>query len=213
MATSKLSAVNTLLSIIGEAPVNSLTPPLTGDTSLADSVIDETSREIQGEGWSWNTILYDQIPLDAGTGQSQLPSNTLAVRFNPISYPTQRFVLRGVRLFDRVKNTYDLRTSLGVSLTGTTQSDLVAEIIEELPWDNLPETGKRYIMIRAGRIFANRAVTASSIEAYTQEDEAKALQILKRTEDMAENNNFISGPDDMYGGRVLTTFGPDILDR
>ena len=213
MATSKLSAVNTLLSIIGEAPVNSLTPPLTGDTSLADSVIDETSREIQGEGRSWNTILYDQIPLDAGTGQSQLPSNTLAVRFNPISYPTQRFVLRGVRLFDRVKNTYDLRTSLGVSLTGTTQSDLVAEIIEELPWDNLPETGKRYIMIRAGRIFANRAVTASSIEAYTQEDEAKALQILKRTEDMAENNNFISGPDDMYGGRVLTTFGPDILDR
>ena len=213
MATSKLSAVNTLLSIIGEAPVNSLTPPLTGDTSLADSVIDETSREIQGEGWSWNTILYDKIPLDASNGQSQLPSNTLAVRFNPISYPTQRFVLRGIRLFDRVKNTYDLRTSLGVSLTGTTQSDLVAEIIEELPWDNLPETGKRYIMIRAGRIFANRAVTASSIEAYTQEDEDKALQILKRTEDMAENNNFIAGPDDMYGGRVLTTFGPDILDR
>ena len=213
MATSKLSAVNTLLSIIGEAPVNSLTPPLTGDTSLADSVIDETSREIQGEGWSWNTILYDKIPLDASNGQSQLPSNTLAVRFNPISYPTQRFVLRGIRLFDRVKNTYDLRTSLGVSLTGTTQSDLVAEIVEELPWDNLPETGKRYIMIRAGRIFANRAVTASSIEAYTQEDEDKALQILKRTEDMAENNNFIAGPDDMYGGRVLTTFGPDILDR
>ena len=213
MATSKLSAVNTLLSIIGEAPVNSLTPPLTGDTSLADSVIDETSREIQGEGWSWNTILYDKIPLDASNGQSQLPSNTLAVRFNPISYPTQRSVLRGIRLFDRVKNTYDLRTSLGVSLTGTTQSDLVAEIIEELPWDNLPETGKRYIMIRAGRIFANRAVTASSIEAYTQEDEDKALQILKRTEDMAENNNFIAGPDDMYGGRVLTTFGPDILDR
>jgi hypothetical protein len=30
---------------------------------------------------------------------------------------------------------------------------------------------------------------------------------------MAENNNFISGPDDMYGGRVVTTFGPDILDR
>ena len=81
MATSKLSAVNTLLSIIGEAPVNSLTPPLTGDTSLADSVIDETSREIQGEGLSWNTILYDKIPLDASNCQSQLPSNTLAVRF------------------------------------------------------------------------------------------------------------------------------------
>jgi hypothetical protein len=30
---------------------------------------------------------------------------------------------------------------------------------------------------------------------------------------MAQNNNFISGPDDLYGGRVQTTFGPDILDR
>ena len=212
MATSKLSAVNTLLAIIGEAPVNSLNPPLTGDVSLADQVLDEVSREVQGAGWSWNTMLYDSIPLDASTGQSQLPSNTLAVRFNPISYPSQRFVLRGLRLFDRVKNTYDLRTSLGVGMTGNT-SDLVAEIVEELPWDSLPEPGRRYIMIRAGRIFANRAVTSASIESYTAEDEEKALQTLKRTEDMAQNYNYISGPDDMYGGRVITNFGPDILSR
>ena len=199
MATSKLNAVNTLLAIIGEAPVNSLNPPLTGDASLADQVIDEVSREVQGAGWSWNTMLYDSIPLDASTGQSQLPSNTLAVRFNPLSYPSQRFVLRGLRLFDRVKNTYDLRTSLGVGMTGNT-SDLVAEIVEELPWDSIPETGRRYIVIRAGRIFSNRVVTSASIESYTSEDEERALQTLKRTEDMAQNYNFISGPDDMYGG-------------
>jgi len=212
MATSKLNAVNTLLAIIGEAPVNSLNPPLTGDASLADQVIDEVSREVQGAGWSWNTMLYDSIPLDASTGQSQLPSNTLAVRFNPLSYPSQRFVLRGLRLFDRLKNTYDLRTSLGVGMTGNT-SDLVAEIVEELPWDSIPETGRRYIVIRAGRIFSNRVVTSASIESYTSEDEERALQTLKRTEDMAQNYNFISGPDDMYGGRVITNFGPDILSR
>lgn len=212
MATSKLNAVNTLLAIIGEAPVNSLNPPLTGDASLADQVLDEVSREVQGAGWSWNTMLYDSIPLDASTGQSQLPGNTLAVRFNPISYPSQRFVLRGLRLFDRVKNTYDLRSSLGVALTGNS-SNIVAEIVEELDWDSIPETGKRYITIRAGRIFANRAVTSASIESYTAEDEQNALQTLKRTEDMAQNYNFISGPDDMYGGRVVTNFGPDILSR
>ena len=212
MATSKLNAVNTLLAIIGEAPVNSLNPPLTGDASLADQVLDEVSREVQGAGWSWNTMLYDSIPLYASTGQSQLPSNTLAVRFNPISYPSQRFVLRGLRLFDRVKNTYDLRSSLGVALTGN-NSNLVAEIVEELDWNSIPETGRRYITIRAGRIFANRAVTSASIESYTAEDEQNALQILKRTEDMAQNYNFISGPDDMYGARVITNFGPDILSR
>jgi len=212
MATNKLSAVNTLLAIIGEAPINSLNTPLTGDASLAERTLDAISREVQGAGWSWNTMLYDSIPLDAATGQSQLPSNTLAIRFNPLLYPSQRFVLRGLRIFDRAKNTYDLRGSLGVATVGNT-SDLVAEIVEELEWDSIPETGKRYIMIRAGRIFANRSVTSSSLEAYTAEDEQNALQILKRTEDMAGNYNFISGPDDMYGGRVITTFGPDILDR
>jgi hypothetical protein len=97
-------------------------------------------------------------------------------------------------------------------VTGNT-SDLVAEIIEELDWDSIPETGRRYIMIRAARMFSNRAMTSSSIEAYTAEDEKNALQTLKRTEDMAQNYNYISGPDDMYGGRVMTVFGPDILDR
>ena len=212
MATSKLSAVNTLLAIIGEAPVNSLNAPLTGDASLAERTLDEVSREVQGAGWSWNTMLYDSIPLDASTGQSQLPSNTLAVRFNPLTYPSQRFVLRGLRLFDRIRNSYNLRGSFGVAVIGNT-SDLVAEIVEELDWDSIPETGRRYIMIRAGRMFANRAVTSASLEAYTGEDEERALQILKRTEDMAQNYNFISGPDDMYGGRVITNFGPDILSR
>ena len=211
MATKKLQAVNTLLSIIGEAPLNQLTPPLTGDASLAERVLDEISTEVQGAGWSWNTKVYKEIPLD-GNGHATLAANTLAVRFNPLSYPSQRFVLRGIKLFDRVANKYDLRGSLGVALTGGT-SDLIAEIVEELAWDDIPETGKRYITIRAGRVFANRAVTSQSIESYTADDEENALQILKRTEDMAQNNNFISGPDDLYGGRVQTTFGPDILDR
>ena len=211
MATTKLQAVNTLLSIVGEAPLNSLTPPLTGDAALAERVLDEISTEIQGEGWSWNTMVYDAIPLDTN-GHSTLPSNTLAVRFNPISYPSQRFVLRGIKLFDRIKNSYDLRGSLGVALTGST-TDLVAQVVEELAWDDIPETGKRYIMIRAGRIYSNRVVTSSTIESYTADDEEKALQILKRTEDMAQNHNFISGPDDMYGGRVQTIFSPDILNR
>jgi hypothetical protein len=211
MATSKLSAVNTLLAIIGEAPINSLNPPLTGDASLAERTLDEVSREVQGAGWSWNTAIYDSIPLVANTGQSNLPSNTLAVRFNPVTYPAQRFVLRGIRLFDRIKNTYDLRDS-GLTATGTT-SNVVAEVIEELDWDSLPETGRRYITIRAGRMFANRAVTSASLESYTADDEKKALETLKRTEDLGQNYNFISGPDDLYGGRVLTTFGPDILDR
>ena len=212
MATTKLKAINTLLSIIGEAPVSSLTPPLVGDVSVAETTLDEVITEVQSMGWSWNTYIYKNIPLDTN-GHSSLPANALAVRFNPLAYPSQRFVLRGVKLYDRIQNTYDLRKSLGVALTGLTQSDIEAEVVAELAWEEIPETGKRYIMIRAGRMFSNRVLTSSTIEAYTQEDELQALQTLKRSEDLAQNHNYISGPNDLYGGRVLTTFGPDILDR
>ena len=99
--------------------------------------------------------------------------------------------MRGIKLFDRVKNTYDLRGSLGVALTGST-TDLIAQLIEELAWDDIPETGKRYITIRAARQFSNRLISSSTIESYTADDEEKALQTLRRTEDMAQNHNYIS---------------------
>ena len=43
-ATTKLEAVNTLLSSIGEAPVNSLTSGLV-DAELAETILDSTSRK------------------------------------------------------------------------------------------------------------------------------------------------------------------------
>jgi len=81
MATSKLSAVNTLLAIIGEAPVNSLNAPLTGDASLAERTLDEVSREVQGAGWSWNTMLYDSIPLPLLFGSIRLPTHLKGLFF------------------------------------------------------------------------------------------------------------------------------------
>ena len=40
--TTELQAVNTMLSVIGEAPVNSITGTTTVDVSVAKNILDET---------------------------------------------------------------------------------------------------------------------------------------------------------------------------
>jgi hypothetical protein len=54
--TTKLEAVNIMISVIGESPVNTLSGtsvPVT--VTQAVHALDETSKAIQSEGWHFNT--------------------------------------------------------------------------------------------------------------------------------------------------------------
>ena len=73
MATSKLSAVNTLLAIIGEAPVNSLNAPLTGDASLAERTLDEVSREVIPFLWTLLQVNPSFLATPLLFGSTRLP--------------------------------------------------------------------------------------------------------------------------------------------
>ena len=53
--TTKLESINTMLSTIGEAPVNSLTGSLPTDATMAINILDEINREVQAQGWKFNT--------------------------------------------------------------------------------------------------------------------------------------------------------------
>jgi len=48
--TSKLDAVNTMLSSIGEAPVSSLSSGLI-EAEIAETILDTIDREVQSMGW------------------------------------------------------------------------------------------------------------------------------------------------------------------
>uniref|UniRef100_UPI0040473467 hypothetical protein n=1 Tax=Shewanella sp. TaxID=50422 RepID=UPI0040473467 len=54
--TSKLDAVNTMLSSIGEAPVSSLSSGLI-EAEIAETILDTIDREVQSMGWHFNTEL------------------------------------------------------------------------------------------------------------------------------------------------------------
>ena len=48
--TTKLEAINSMMTAIGESPVNTITQATTTDVSIALSTLENVSREIQSQG-------------------------------------------------------------------------------------------------------------------------------------------------------------------
>ena len=60
-----------------------------------------------------------------------------------------------------------------------------------LPFTELPENARRYITIRAARIFQDRLLGANTLHGFQARDEAKCTCILKQEEmDTADHSIF-----------------------
>jgi hypothetical protein len=170
--TSKLDAVNIMLGYITEAPVNSIasTVALPPSAALAKGVLDEVSREVQQEGWHFNTAQDYTLEANA-SGKFVLPDNVVQVDTVDTSYDV---VQRGTALFDR-KNYTDIFT----------EDELKVNITFLLEYEELPEQARRYIALKASRMFANRLVGSREIEALIYRDEIRAKAAMEE----AEGNN------------------------
>lgn len=170
--TTKLDAVNTMLGYVTEAPVNSIanTTSLPPSAALAKGVIDEVSREVQQDGWHFNTALDYKLDANA-SNKFVLPDNVLQVDTVDTTYDV---VQRGTTLFDR-KNYTDVFTV----------DELKVNITFLLEYEELPEQARRYIALKASRMFANRLVGSREIEALIYRDEIRAKAAMEE----AEGNN------------------------
>ena len=66
-------------------------------------------------------------------------------------------------------------------------------VIHLLDLELIPEQARRYITIRASRIFHDRTLGANAIHKFSQQDELASLALLKQTEaDTADHNIFDS---------------------
>ena len=185
--TTELDAINTMLSIIGEAPVNTAEDTGVVDAVIARQVLNETMRQVQAQGWHWNTdrgvVLTPTFPTP---GDIYLPANTLNV--DSIN-PHEDIVQRGNRLWDRRKNTFKF------------EAPVTVDIVRLLPFEELPQAARHYIMVRAGRIFQDRVVGSETLSGFNDKDETRALVQLRNWE--AENGDWNMLNDDWSVARVL----------
>lgn len=187
---TELEAINTLLGVIGEAPIDRLSDITVNeitDSALARRTLHEVSRDVQAEGWSWNTDKGVELQKDTAN-QFPISDDALAVMFSPSRYPEMEYVARGDRVYHRKQRRFDF----GEHMTGPLIAD---QIVMRLPWEHLPHAAQQYITIRAARIYSDRYINSNVIYTYTAQDEEYARAMLMRDEERHLENNLLWGND------------------
>lgn len=191
--TSKLDAVNTMLSSIGEAPVSSLSSGLI-EAEIAESILNTIDREVQSMGWHFNTELnksFAQTPA----GEILLPADILRADAT-LKANAPNLVQRGLKMYDRVNHTFIVGTNAAL------------DVVIQLVFDDLPEVAKRYIVLRATRIFQDRVVGSNTLHDFQEKDEQQALVQLKDFDKAADDHNIFDNYDtfsiiDRQGRRTI----------
>jgi hypothetical protein len=183
--TSELQAVNTLLSIIGEAPVSSITGNTGVDVSIALQILDETNVEVQSRGWHYNTETEVTLAKDQNN-KIPVASNCVQIDASK-NYKTQfNITLRNGFLFD-LENKTDVFTNTPV----------VDQILVQ-HFEHIPEYARKLIIIKAGRKFQARMVGSSELAGFTQVDEQEAIVNAERSDAANGDYNILSGSQDVY---------------
>jgi len=191
--TSKLDAVNTMLSAIGEAPVSSLSSGLI-EAEIAETILNTVDREVQSMGWHFNTDLnksFAQTPA----GEILLPADILRADAT-LKANSPNLVQRGLKMYDRTNHTF---------IVGT---DVALDVVVQLNFDDLPEVAKRYVVLRATRVFQDRVVGSDTLHGFQKEDENMALMELKDFDKAADDHNIFDNYDtfsiiDRQGRRTI----------
>lgn len=161
---TELEAVNVLLTTIGEQPVNTLTGNQVTDVTIAQDVLNEVNREVQAQGWHFNTEQQVSLVRD-GSNHINIPADTAR-----IDVREHDVVIRNGKLFNLTDRTYEF--------TATVKAD----IIYFQDFNDLPEAAKKYITTRAARIYADRMINSETVNKMVSRDEQKALIDLKEFE-------------------------------
>jgi hypothetical protein len=182
--TSRLQAVNTMLTCIGEIPVSTLTGPTSSDVMISQQILDEVCRDLMSRSWSWNTVRKQTLIPDVN-GKVSIPSSWVRV-----DHPTKDYAKQGSFLYDREKET-DIFSGPVTEL----------EAVRLLEWEDMPEPARRYCMIRAGRTLAARLVGSEKLVMFTDRDELQAFMVLREFEAEQADYNIFNNQDVAYNLR------------
>ncbi len=145
-AAQELPAVNEILASVGQAPVTTLdqTNP---DVAIAYDTLINTSREVQAEGWTFNTEeFYELTPNSAG--EVIIPNNVLQLDVHEEKHNTHDAIRRNGKLYDKVDHTYDW----------SDWSEVACDVVWLFDWVDLPRPVQDYIVARAAATVSSRIV-------------------------------------------------------
>jgi len=181
--TTLLEAVCICLTNIGEQPVSSLDNEQVQDARIAEVTLLEVHKEGQTRGWTWNTEEGFPFEKDKTTNEIVLPANVVSWAPNQYEW-ADRLTLRGQKVYDRQTRSYQFSETI---------TEVRADVVWLLPWDQTPEAYNRWATVRGARIFSDRVLASDSIFKYTAKDEQDALAELLSVENDEAKPNILTG--------------------
>ena len=192
-ASTELEAINIMLASIGEAPKNTLTGTLPVDAKLAQNTLSEINKEVQSEGWSFNTEI-DKVLTRDSSNNINLSNDIISADPNIHHHPDVDAIQRGLKLYDRQNHTFEF------------EADLKSTVVFLRDFDEIPEPARRYITIKAARTFVDRLVGDQGLRAFNKEDETRARAILMETDLENGDHNLLRGDPSLTS--VFDTYSP-----
>ena len=158
-ASTELDAVNQILSSVGQAPVTTLDLQ-NPEVSIVLNTLREVNRQVQSEGWIFNTEHHYELTPDSTTNQITYPSNMLQIDTNKSQHQADYDVVRrNGKLYDRLNHTYTFTDSI------------YADVVWFFDFTDVPPAFQAYITARAARMCAVKMIGDREVQALLQEQE------------------------------------------
>lgn len=181
-----LASINILLQTINELPIDS-TDDLANSTTaqLAEMTINEVKKEVLSQGWHFNTDKNYPFPPDT-MGAISIPYNVLDI----VASGGKNYIMRDWKLYN--KDTFSFIFDEAVE----------CDVVWDMDFNTITHPIRRYITIKAARIFQARTIGDQAAYAYTSQDESDALTDARHSEGRTGRYNMLESEEygSIFGG-------------
>ena len=138
---------------VGESPVNTLSVQ-SPEVAIAQKTLRQVCREVQAEGWVFNTETEYELVLDS-SNHAVIPNNVLQIDLNHFKHADDFNVVR--KKSGSVYKLYDLYEHR-FNFEDTNDGKLYCDIIWMVDFEEIPQVFKDYITAKASRIASTRMI-------------------------------------------------------
>ena len=182
---TELSAVNSILGAIGQAPVTSLVFD-NPEISFIFNLLRDANVDTQAEGWHFNTERHVKYSPDSVTGKIAIANDVLQLDVSEgWSRRTYDVVKRSGYLYDKIDHTDDFSTIDSIDL----------DVVKMYNYEDLPTVFKRYITYRASRQAATQLVANPNLVKLITQQESLARAAIMEYECNQGNHSMFGFPE------------------
>ena len=183
---TELSAVNSILGSIGQAPLTELdmTNP---EVSYVHNILKESVIDIQNEGWVFNREQDVPLSPDVETKYITWPADALRIDISGNQFDrSKNIVKREGKLFDKVSKKFEFDKTIYV------------DIVRVYDFDDIPSVFQRYITYRASTRAATQLVSNPQLVQLLGQQEALARAACMEYECNQGDHNIMGFPDNTH---------------